>query len=121
MNALLQHDDLFRYGPEQHAETVASGIRQVVLGTDANLVQTKSWFERGAVMEMAAKARTQVGYVLDGFFEVNVDGKSQVLGPNGSFIVPSGVAHEISCLDLGVLLNVFAIETCLPEYEEAVT
>lgn len=121
MSALLQHDDLFRYGPEEHAETVASGIKQVVLGTDANIIQAKSWFERGAMTEVDANPRTQLSYVLDGFFEVNVDGKSQVLGPNGSFIVPSGAAHVISCLDDGVLLNVFAVEKCDTNFEEAST
>ena len=119
MSALFQHDDLFGYGPEQHAEPVASGIRQIVLGTDATMVQAKRWFERGAVTEVDAKAHTQVGYVLDGFFEMRVDGKSQVLGPNGSFIIPSGVAHVITCLDDGVLLNVFAVEPPGTAYEEA--
>jgi|GEM_PF-5609558 len=119
MSALLQHDDLFRYGPETHAEPVASGIKQVVLGTDAHMVQAKSWFERGAVKEVDSNPRSQLGYVLDGFFEVKVDGKSQILGPNGSFIVPSGAAHVISCLDDGVLLNVFAVEKSETDYEEA--
>ncbi|MEM7458520.1 MAG: cupin domain-containing protein [Pseudomonadota bacterium] len=112
MSALLQHDDLFRYGPEAHAETVASGIKQVVLGTDEIMVQAKSWFERGAMTEVESEPRTLLSYVLDGFFEVSVDGKSQILGPSGSFIVPSGVAHAISCLEDGVLLNVFAFEKC---------
>jgi len=118
MSAPLRHDDLFRYGPEAHAETVASGIKQVVLGTDASMIQAKSWFKRGAKTKVASKPRTQLSYVLDGFFEVNVDGKSQILGPNGAFIVPSGAAYIISCLEDGVLLNVFAVENCDTAFEE---
>ncbi|MEO1188123.1 MAG: cupin domain-containing protein [Pseudomonadota bacterium] len=121
MSALRQHDDLFRYGPEVHAETVASGIKQVLLGADASLIQAKSWFERGAMMEVDPKSRTQLSYVLDGFFEVIVDGKSQILGPNGSFIVPPGAAHIISCLEDGILLNVFAFEKYDIAAEEAST
>ncbi|MEM7327576.1 MAG: cupin domain-containing protein [Pseudomonadota bacterium] len=118
MSALHKHDDLFRYGPEVHADPVAFGIKQVVLGTDARIVQAKSWFERGAMTEVESKPFTLVSYVLDGFFEVHVDGKSQVLGPSGSFIVPSGAEHIIACLEAGVLLNVFASErTSIDEFK----
>lgn len=112
MNAALKHDDLFRYGPEAQAEPVASGIKQIVLGANAEMVQSKSWFEQGAVIESQANRRTLVSYVLDGFFEVQVDAKSQILGPGGAFIVPKGAGHVITCLEDGVLLGVFASEEC---------
>ena len=110
MSALRQHDDLFRYGPESQAETVASGIKQVLLGADERVLQSKTWYARGAVTEAAAKTCTLVCYVLDGFFEVEIDGKTQILGPSGSFIVPAGTAHEMACLEDGVLLSVFAAQ-----------
>ena len=110
MNATLNHDDLFRYGPEAQAEPVANGIKQIVLGANAEMVQSKSWFEQGAVIESQAAQRTLVSYVLDGFFEVQVDAKSQILGPGGAFIVPKSARHVITCLEDGVLLGVFASE-----------
>lgn len=111
MSAALEHNDLFRYGPESEAEPVAAGIKQVVLGTNGQLVQSKSWYERGARKAASAKPKTVVSYVLDGFFEIQVAGKTQVLGPSGSFIVPSGTDHEIKCLEDGILLGVFASES----------
>ncbi|MEL6859176.1 MAG: hypothetical protein AAFO74_12370 [Pseudomonadota bacterium] len=110
MSALRHHDDLFRYGPESQAEPVARGIKQVLLGADDCVMQAKTWYARGAVTEPKANASTLVCYVLDGFFEIHIDGKTQILGPSGSFIVPAGTMYEMTCLEEGVLLGVFAAQ-----------
>lgn len=111
MSALLKHDDLFRYGAESQAEDVATGIKQVVLSADSQIIQSKSWYNRGALRGAESNPRTLVSYVLDGFFEVRVAGRSQILGPSGSFIVPTGADYQITCLEDGVLLGVIASET----------
>ena len=118
MSALLKHDDLFSYGPESRAETVASGIKQVLLGADDRVAQSKTWYQRGAVSQSDANAYSLVCYILDGFFEVQIDGKSQILGPSGSFIVPAGTPHGLSCLEDGVLLGVFASQMTHPSLAE---
>ncbi len=118
MNALLKHDDLFSYGPESRAETVASVIKQVLLGADDRVVQSKTWYQRGAISTSDANAHSLVCYILDGFFEVEIDGKSQILGPSGSFIVPAGTPYGLSCLEDGVLLGVFASQITQPALSE---
>ena len=112
MSALLEHTDLFRYGPETEAQPVAEGVKQVVLVTAKHLVQSKCWYERGAATSSRNNHRARTHYVLDGFFEVAIDGKSQILGPSGSFIIPTSADATIHCLEDGVLLSVFAPETC---------
>ena len=72
-----------------------------------DFLYNKSWYEQGAANASSGHDRTLVCYVLDGFFEVQVDDKSQILGPSGSFIVPAGKAYGVSCLDDGELLEVF--------------
>ena len=87
MSVSFLHNDLFRYGPESLAETVSTGVKRVLLGSDQHVVQSKSWYEQGAEIESGGNLQTLVCYVLDGFFEVKVDDKSQILGPSGSFMV----------------------------------
>lgn len=114
MSPSLMHNDLFRYGPKSLAEPVSTGVKQVLLGSDGRVVQSKSWYEQGAVIESGGNHQTRVCYVLDGFFEIQVGDKSQILGPSGSFFVPAGKAYCVTCLDDGELLEVF-----VPQNESA--
>ncbi|MEO1406749.1 MAG: hypothetical protein AAFV54_09705 [Pseudomonadota bacterium] len=105
MSAMPQHQDLFRYGPESQAEPVAVGIKQVLLGSAEQIVQSKTWYQYGAEQLELASTQTQTGYVLEGFFEISVEGQSQILGPSGSFVVPVGSGYSIRCLEDGVVLT----------------
>ncbi len=115
MSAVLQHNDLFRYGPKCDAEPIANGIEQVLLGSTDQLVQSKTWYERGTEMTVSSNARTRASYVLEGFFEICVAGQSQILGPTGSFIVPTDVGFSIRCLEDGALLTTHAAQTSDPD------
>lgn len=108
MSDVIEHSDLFMYGPESEAEAVGPGLKRVILGNDEHLMLVKVWFEKGAVGEVHAHPHSQGSYVIDGVFEVQVGGKTQVLGPGGSFFVPSGADHGAVCLEAGILLDVFS-------------
>ncbi|MEL7042270.1 MAG: hypothetical protein AAGL90_12150 [Pseudomonadota bacterium] len=105
MSAMRQHQDLFRYGPESQAEPVAVGIKQVLLSSAEQMVQSKTWYQYGAEQTVLNNTQTQTSYILEGFFEISVEGRSQILGPGGSFILPIGSDYSIRCLDDGVLLT----------------
>jgi len=108
MSDVLNHSDLFMYSPKSEAETVGPGLKRIVLGHDEHLMLVKVWFDKGAVGEVHSHPHSQGSYVIEGSFEVQVDGKIQVLGPGGSFFVPSGADHGAVCLEEGVLLDVFS-------------
>lgn len=114
MSAMRQHQDLFGYGPESQAEPVAVGIKQVLLGSAEQMVQSKTWFQHGAQQIAPASSQTQTSYILEGFFEISVEGQSQILGPSGLFVVPIGSSYSIRCLEDGVLLT-----TRAPQSHEA--
>lgn len=108
MSDVLEHADLFMYSPESESETIGEGLRRKVLGHDDHLMLVKVWFDKGAVGEVHSHPHSQGSYVIDGVFEVQVDGKTQILGPGGSFFVPSGADHGAVCLEEGILLDVFS-------------
>ena len=108
MSDVYTHADLFRYSPKSKAEEVGPGLKRLLLGHDEHLMLVKVWFEKGAVGEVHSHPHSQGSYVIEGAFEVEVDGKTQVLGPGGSFFVPSGAAHGAVCLEEGILLDVFS-------------
>ena len=108
MSDVLDHSDLFMNSPEANAESVGPGLKRVILGHDEHLMLVKVWFEKGAVGEVHAHPHSQGSYVIEGVFEVQVDGKTQRLGPGGSFFVPSGADHGAVCHEAGILLDVFS-------------
>jgi quercetin dioxygenase-like cupin family protein len=108
MSQVLDHPELFMDSPEAKAESVGPGLRRLVMGHDEHLMLVKVWFDQGAVGEVHAHPHSQGSYVISGSFEVQVDGKTQILGPGGSFFVPSGADHGAVCLEEGVLLDVFS-------------
>ena len=108
MSDVITHEDLCKYSPKSQAETIGPGLKRLLLGHDEHLMLVKVWFDKGAVGEVHSHPHSQGSYVIEGTFEVQVDGKTQVLGPGGSFFVPSGADHGAVCLEEGILLDVFS-------------
>ena len=107
MSKTLVRSELFVNSPREDAEKVAPGIHRKLLGYDKNLMLVKVWFDKGAVGEVHAHPHTQTAYVVEGKFEVLVDGKTEVLEACGCFFVPSGADHGAVCLEAGILLDIF--------------
>ena len=80
--------------------------RRVVVHTD-ELMQVEFEFEKGAVGALHAHPHVQASYVAEGRFEVEVGGKTAIIGKGGSFIVPSGVVHGVKALEKGRLIDCF--------------
>lgn len=108
MSNVLIKSELFKNSSKSEAEEVGPGLSRQLLGHDEHLMLVKVWFEKGAVGEVHAHPHSQGSYVVEGRFEVQVDGKTKVLGPGGSFFVPSGADHGAVCLEAGILLDVFS-------------
>ncbi|MEL6102217.1 MAG: cupin domain-containing protein [Pseudomonadota bacterium] len=107
LNTPIQ-SELFMNSLKSGAEDLGNGIRRTLLGYDDKILMAKVRFEKGAVGDVHAHHHSQVSYVVEGTFEVEVDGRKSVLGPGGCFFVPSHAPHGAVCLEAGVLLDVFS-------------
>lgn len=87
-------------------ELAPGNTRRVLIHTP-ELMQVEFGFEKGAVGALHSHPHVQVSYVAEGSFEVTIDGKVQVVGQGGSFIVPSGLLHGVVALEKGRLVDVF--------------
>jgi len=96
------------HSPESEAETVGDGIRRTLLGYDDHLMLAKVWFRKGSVGDVHTHLHSQVSYVVEGKFEVEVDGGKQILSAGDAFFVPSMAPHGAVCLEDGILLDVFS-------------
>ena len=107
MSVMVQ-SQLFMNSPRSEAEDLGDGIYRTLLGYDDKILMAKVWFEEGAVGAVHSHHHSQVSYVISGKFEVEVDGRKQVLEEGGCFFIPSMKAHGAVCLEPGILLDVFS-------------
>ena len=107
MSAMLQ-SALFMNSPKDEAVDLGGGISRTLLGYDNHILMAKVWFETGAVGDVHTHPHSQVTYIISGKFEVEIDGRKQVLGEGGSTFIPSMVPHGSVCLEAGVLIDVFS-------------
>jgi quercetin dioxygenase-like cupin family protein len=86
---------------------VAPGNRRRVLVHIPELMQVEFAFEEGAIGAPHSHPHVQASYVAEGRFEVTIDGRTEVIGEGGSFIVPSGLVHGVRALERGRLIDSF--------------
>ena len=86
---------------------VAPGNRRRVLVHTPELMQVEFAFAEGAIGALHSHPHVQSSYVAEGRFEVTIDGKSEIIGEGGSFIVPSGLVHGVRALEAGRLIDSF--------------
>jgi quercetin dioxygenase-like cupin family protein len=92
----------------QAKEDLGGGIARQILGYGPHLMVCRVWFEAGAVGAVHAHPHSQSSYVESGRFEVEIDGRSQVLGAGDGFYVAPHQDHGSVCLEAGVMLDSFS-------------
>lgn len=86
---------------------LGGGTGRRVLAWNDQLMAAEVSFEAGAVGADHTHPHTQCSYVLSGRFSYCVEGDSVELSPGDSIVVPSGLTHGTTCLEKGILLDIF--------------
>jgi quercetin dioxygenase-like cupin family protein len=89
-------------------DQMAAGIQRQILGYQENLMLVKVFFAEGSVAERHRHPHQQIGHVLEGRFELEIDGKHEVLVAGDSFVVAANLPHTAICLKKGVILDSFS-------------
>ena len=89
-------------------EAAGDGIRRKVLGYDDKLMLVVVEFQQGAIGHPHQHPHRQVSYVVNGAFEVEIDGEKQVLRKGDCFYVPGDTMHGAVALEPGTLIDTFA-------------
>lgn len=89
-------------------ENVAPGTKRKVMAYNANVMQVKVAFEKGAIGSLHQHYHTQISYVSKGMFEVEINGKKKILQTGDVFYVAPNLVHGVVCLEAGELVDVFS-------------
>lgn len=89
-------------------EDFFAGVQRKILGYDEHLMMTHIRFRKGAVGPLHKHPHTQVTFIEHGSFEVQIEGKKQILTAGDCYFVPSNVEHGVEALEESSLIDVFA-------------
>ncbi len=89
-------------------EAAGEGIERKIMGYQPHLMLVKVHFKKGAIGYKHTHAHEQVSYVLSGQFEVEVNGKKEILKAGDAFVIPAQVEHGAVCLEEGILIDTFS-------------
>ena len=89
-------------------EVVAVGVKRKIVTYDERIMMVKVAFEKGGVGTLHQHYHTQLTYVAKGAFEVEINGKKQVLKEGDVFHVEPDLIHGAVCVEDGMLIDVFS-------------
>ena len=91
-------------------EELGGGIKRKIVGYTDDLMAVHLNFDKGAVgAPHAHDIHDQIGYVVAGSFEAEVDGKKCVLKAGDAYIAPKNFVHGAVALeDNSILLDMFS-------------
>lgn len=82
-------------------------VKRKIMLYDDNMMLVKVAFRQGGIGEAHAHPHTQITYIADGVFEVEIDAKKKTLKTGDAFYVPSNSLHGVRCLEDGMLIDIF--------------
>lgn len=98
-------------------QPAGAGVVRRVLAYNSQLMCVENTFETGAVGALHSHPHTQITYVASGRFSFTIDGETHEVGQGDTLLKTDGVEHGCTCLEAGVLLDIFnpMREDFLPE------
>ena len=89
-------------------DDLGEGVKRKIMSYDSRLMLVKVGFEKGAIGTLHRHYHTQISFVESGTFEVEIDGKKEVLHKGDVFHAAPNLIHGVVCLEAGVLIDVFS-------------
>lgn len=89
------------------SQSAGEGVTRRVLAYNDQLMCVENRFEQGAVGPAHSHPHTQITYVVSGRFSFTIDGETHQVGPGDTLLKTDGVEHGCTCLEAGVLLDIF--------------
>lgn len=89
------------------AQQAGQGVTRRVLAYNDGLMCVENTFEEGAVGSLHSHPHTQITYVVSGKFAFTIDGQTKTVCTGDTMLKENGVIHGCTCLEAGVLLDIF--------------
>jgi quercetin dioxygenase-like cupin family protein len=98
---------MFVYNEDCKVTNCEPGVTRKVLAYSDELMMCEITFEKGAKGYVHSHKHLQITYIAEGKFEFTVDGETKTVSKGDSVYMPSNSVHGVTCLEAGVLVDVF--------------
>ncbi len=98
---------MFVYNSDVTATPCEPGVSRKILTFSEDLMMCEITFEKGAKGNFHRHPHLQITYIAEGSFEFTIGGETKVVKKGDSVYMPSDVEHGVTCLEAGVLVDVF--------------
>jgi quercetin dioxygenase-like cupin family protein len=88
-------------------ETMSEGIERKILARGGKIMSVEVHFKKGAQAAVHTHPHEQIGYVIKGSLELEIEGKKQILMSGDSFYVSPNIPHGVIALEETTALDVF--------------
>ncbi|MDN3681765.1 cupin domain-containing protein [Vibrio tapetis subsp. quintayensis] len=102
--------DNFFNADDQPWEMISDGVKRKIVGYTDDLMAVHISFDKGAISPPHAhEIHDQIGYVVRGSFEAQIDGETKILNAGDAYIAKKHMQHGARALEQdSVLLDMFS-------------
>ena len=104
---MTQKGKLWVFHEETEAQFGGEGVTRRILAYNDGLMCVENTFEEGAVGALHSHPHTQITYVVSGVFSFTIDGEEKIVRAGDTMLKEDGVVHGCTCLEAGILLDIF--------------
>lgn len=94
-------------GESVHNIELGGGVTRRILAAGGKMMAVEVVFKKGAVGAVHTHPHEQIGYVLKGSFELEIEGKREVIKAGDSYYATPNQPHGVVALEDGILLDIF--------------
>lgn len=98
---------MFTFNKDITATNCEPGVTRKILSYSDELMMCEIHFEKGAKGNFHSHKHLQITYIAKGSFEFTIGGETKIVNQGDSVYMPSGVTHGVTCLEEGILCDVF--------------
>ena len=88
-------------------DDLGKGVSRKILSHVANMMMVEVNFIKGAVGEIHAHENEQISYIVKGSFQVDIEGKKEILKTGDTFYIKPNALHGVLALEDSTILDVF--------------
>lgn len=99
---------MFAYNSDAIPTPCEPGVTRRILSYSDNLMMCEIRFEKGAKGNFHSHVHEQITYIAEGSFSFTIAGETKTVRKGDSVYMPSGAEHGVTCLEEGILVDVFS-------------
>ncbi|WP_026884024.1 cupin domain-containing protein [Clostridium akagii] len=88
-------------------DDLGKGVSRKILAHVTNMMAVEVNFIKGAIGEIHSHENEQIGYITKGSFQVDIDGKKEILKAGDTYYTEPNVLHGVVALEDSTILDVF--------------